>query len=43
MLEWDSYYKQMKERFAPGSFQDPMVELVYLKQRIIMEQYIGPL
>ncbi|KAL4335063.1 hypothetical protein GQ457_07G010560 [Hibiscus cannabinus] len=38
-MSWNEYVKQMRERFAPGGFDDPFVELVALKQLETVEKF----
>ncbi|GMI67460.1 hypothetical protein HRI_000415300 [Hibiscus trionum] len=38
-LSWDQYLTRMKERFAPGGFEDPFSELVGLRQTDSVERY----
>ncbi|KAL4296177.1 hypothetical protein GQ457_12G019000 [Hibiscus cannabinus] len=38
-LNWDTYLKLMKDRFAPDGIEDPMGELVTLQQTSSVDQY----
>ncbi|KAL4384325.1 hypothetical protein GQ457_15G019630 [Hibiscus cannabinus] len=38
-MGWSEYLKQMRERFAPGGFEDPFSDLVALRQMEYVEKY----